>query len=150
MWVRGIADMLNAEGLDAPGLMRAAGIDPAALDAKWLPYRYLLSPTLDRHALDAAYLGDQLQQRIADLASPAASLLKPLLPRDPTLETLALAEQGLRRRARRDAYGLDETQFLRPLQEFVARGITPAEELLQKFNGPWRGSVDPIFQEYAY
>ncbi|HJT97014.1 MAG TPA: MMPL family transporter [Rhodanobacteraceae bacterium] len=67
--------------------------DPSALDPKWLPYRYLLSPTLDRHALDAAYLSDQLQQRIEDLASPAASLLKPILPRDPTLEILALAER---------------------------------------------------------
>ena len=67
--------------------------DPSALDPDWLPYRWLLSPTLDRHALDAAYLGEQLQQRVADIASPAAELLKPLLPRDPTLETLALAER---------------------------------------------------------
>jgi predicted exporter len=67
--------------------------DPAALDSKWLPYRYLLSPTLDRHALDAAYLADQLQQRVEDFSSPAASLLKPLLPSDPTLEVLALVER---------------------------------------------------------
>jgi predicted exporter len=67
--------------------------DPSALDPKWLPYRYLLSPTLDRHALDAAYLSDQLQQRVEDLSSPAAALLKPILPRDPTLEILALAER---------------------------------------------------------
>jgi predicted exporter len=67
--------------------------DPSALDAKWLPYRYLLSPTLDHQALDAAYLADQLQQRVEDLASPAATLLKPLLPRDPTLEMLVLAER---------------------------------------------------------
>jgi glutamate--cysteine ligase len=39
---------------------------------------------------------------------------------------------------------------LRPLQEFVARGITPAEELLEKYHGPWNGSVDPIYAEYAY
>jgi predicted exporter len=67
--------------------------DPSALDEKWLPYRWLLSPTLDTHALDAAYLADQLGQRVEELASPAAALLKPLLPRDPTLETLALAER---------------------------------------------------------
>lgn len=67
--------------------------DPSALDEKLLPYRYLLSPTLDTHAFDAAYLSDQLQQRVEELASPAATLLKPLLPRDPTLETLALAER---------------------------------------------------------
>jgi predicted exporter len=67
--------------------------DPAALDEKLLPYRWLLSPTLDRHALDVQYLGEQLEQRVEDLASPAAALLKPLLARDPTLETLALAER---------------------------------------------------------
>jgi glutamate--cysteine ligase len=64
--------------------------------------------------------------------------------------TLAMAEQGLRRRRRLDGNGRDETRYLRPLQEFVARGITPAEELLEKFNGPWGGTVDPIFAEYAY
>jgi glutamate--cysteine ligase len=64
--------------------------------------------------------------------------------------SLAIAEQGLRRRARLDGNGHDETRYLRPLQEFVARGITPAEELLEKFHGPWGRSVDPIYSEYAY
>jgi glutamate--cysteine ligase len=64
--------------------------------------------------------------------------------------TLALAEQGLARRRRLDASGQDESRYLRPIQEFVARGITPAEELLEKFYGPWEGSVDPVFREYAY
>jgi len=66
--------------------------DLGALDASLLPYRYLLSPTLDTQPLDEAYLADQLQQRLDDLSSPAASLLKGLLPRDPTLEVLKLAE----------------------------------------------------------
>src|SRR6266550_661699 len=33
VWVKGIADMLAAEGLDARELLVAAGIDPAALEA---------------------------------------------------------------------------------------------------------------------
>ena len=33
IWVKGIADMLAAEGLDAGSLLAAAGIDPAGLDA---------------------------------------------------------------------------------------------------------------------
>jgi predicted exporter len=67
----------------------------AALDAipeALLPYRYLLSTTLDHQALDAAYLRDQLSERLQDLASPAAAALEPLIPRDPTLEVLKLAE----------------------------------------------------------
>ena len=63
---------------------------------------------------------------------------------------LRLAEKGLARRKQLDRNGRDETRYLRPLQEIVARGITPAEELLEKFNGPWKGSVEPIFDEYAY
>jgi glutamate--cysteine ligase len=65
-------------------------------------------------------------------------------------ETLKLAEQGLARRRKHDRAGHDETGYLRPIQEFVARGITPAEALLEKFHGPWQGSVDQIYKEYAY
>jgi predicted exporter len=67
--------------------------DLSALDPALLPYRYLLSPTLDHAAFDAPFLHDQLEQRVADLGSPGADLLKPLLPSDPTLETLALAQR---------------------------------------------------------
>lgn len=67
--------------------------DLAALDPALLPYRYLLSPTLDHQRLDEAYLADQLEQRLDELSSPAASLLKDLLPRDPTLEMLELARR---------------------------------------------------------
>jgi len=65
-------------------------------------------------------------------------------------QTLALAEQGLTRRNKLDKNGHDESGYLRPLQEIVARGITPAEQLLEKYRGPWQGSVEPIFDEYAY
>jgi glutamate--cysteine ligase len=65
-------------------------------------------------------------------------------------ETLRLAVHGLQRRRYLDRNGRDETRYLRPLEESIARGITPAEELLEKFRGPWNGSVEPIFDEYAY
>jgi len=57
-----------------------------------LPYRYLLSATLDHDTLDAKYLHEQLQARARDLASPAGAMLEPLLPRDPTLEILKLLQ----------------------------------------------------------
>ncbi len=65
----------------------------ATLDPALLPYRYLLTPRFDAQLLDAATLHAALEQRLADLGSPAASLLEPLLPSDPTLETLALAQR---------------------------------------------------------
>jgi glutamate--cysteine ligase len=67
-----------------------------------------------------------------------------------TREALTLSRAGLARRQKFDPYGADETRYLKPLDEFAARGETPAEELLQKFHGPWGGVVDPVFTEYAY
>jgi glutamate--cysteine ligase len=64
--------------------------------------------------------------------------------------TIALADKGLARRRRLDARGQDERRYLRQIEDYVARGITPAEELLEKFHGPWGHSVEPVFKEYAY
>jgi glutamate--cysteine ligase len=64
--------------------------------------------------------------------------------------TIALAHNGLARRRRLDARGQDERRYLRRIEDYVSRGITPAEELLAEFHGPWQGSVDPVFKEYAY
>ena len=68
----------------------SAGID--AIPERLRPYRYLLSPSLDTQPLDRAYLSAELHARIEDLGSPAAGLLEPLIPSDPTLETLKLVE----------------------------------------------------------
>ena len=69
---------------------------------------------------------------------------------DLSRECLALAHHGLKRRGRHDWSGADETKYLLPLDELVARGQTRAEEMLEKYQGPWRGSVDPVYEEYAY
>jgi len=58
-----------------------------------LPYRFLLSPTLDTQRFDAPYLHSELLARARDLASPAGSFLEPWLPRDPTLEMLKLLQR---------------------------------------------------------
>jgi predicted exporter len=65
---------------------------PDALPDELLPYRYLLSRTLDHENLDARFLREQLEERQRDLASPAAGLLESWIPRDPTLEALKLLE----------------------------------------------------------
>src|SRR5215813_6340218 len=65
-------------------------------------------------------------------------------------ECLALAHAGLRRRARVDHGGRDETRHLEPLDRIIDCGRTPAEEMLAKFNGDWGGSVEPAYEEYAF
>jgi glutamate--cysteine ligase len=65
-------------------------------------------------------------------------------------QTLRLAARGLARRKFLDRNGRDETRYLRPLEESIARGITPAEELLAKYFNDWNQSVEPLFDEYSY
>jgi glutamate--cysteine ligase len=63
---------------------------------------------------------------------------------------LDIAMGGLRGRARPGAITDDETEYLVMLQKTVAAGRTPAELLLERYNGVWNHSVDPIFEELAY
>ena len=84
---------------------------------------------------------------------PVAALKTPFRGstlQDLAKDVLAIAKQGLKRRAKLDGSGQDETIFLNPLHAIAESGITPAEELLAHFDGDWAGSVDPVFTEYAY
>jgi glutamate--cysteine ligase len=65
-------------------------------------------------------------------------------------ECLALAHSGLRRRGRLDHFGRDESRYLEPLDRIIDCGRSPAEEMLEKFGGPWQGSVEPAYDEYAF
>lgn len=66
--------------------------DPQALDPELLPWRWLLTRSLDAGPMDAGWLRAELEERVAELASPAGAWLKDWLARDPTLEVLRLAE----------------------------------------------------------
>ena len=115
--------------------------DLGALDPALLPYRYLLSPTLDTQPLDEAYLRDQLQQRLDDLSSPAASLLKGLLPRDPTLEMLKLAQRWAPAKSPevRDGVWFTPRHEALLLVQTVAPGFDP---------GAQQGAIDGIQQAF--
>lgn len=70
--------------------------------------------------------------------------------RDLARETLRIAAHGLQRRRRLNRLGADESIFLAPLMEIAEANQTPAERKLELFHGPWKGSVDPVFKEFAY
>ena len=75
------------------GSCRTERLPLDAIPEALLPYRYLLSSTLDHHALDAAYLREQLERAARGSVVTRGGVLEPLIPRDPTLEVLKLAEQ---------------------------------------------------------
>jgi glutamate--cysteine ligase len=65
-------------------------------------------------------------------------------------EVLRISGEGLRRRNKLSDAGESEDLFLDALRATLAKGKTPAEELLELYHTRWGGSVDPIFTELAY
>ncbi len=70
--------------------------------------------------------------------------------RSVALDMLAIAQGGLKRRARLNAKGEDETIWLRPLKAIAESGRTPAEAWIERYEGPWARSVDPAFVEAVF
>ena len=123
-----------------------------ALPAFWVGLLY------DRNALDAAwdevrYWSLEERQRLRDEVPKLG--LKAKTPDGETLRdlgqrVLAIAEAGLNARARLNAAGDNETGFLDPLREIVARSATPAERLLERYKGEWQGDVRRIYEEESF
>ena len=122
-----------------------------ALPALWVGLLY------DGQALDAA---EQLVKpwSMADMeylrAEAPRTALKTVFRgrsvQDWSRDVLDIAEGGLKRRARADRCGDDEALFLATLRRVVDSGQTLADELLEAYHGRWNGSVDPVFEAFAY
>jgi glutamate--cysteine ligase len=65
-------------------------------------------------------------------------------------DMLELAHGGLKRRARLDRKGEDETKALAPLVATVEEGRSPADRLLADYRGEWRGDIDKVFESAAF
>ncbi len=122
-----------------------------ALPAFWVGLIY------DDTALDAA------SDLVKDWSVAEMAALREAVPRDgldATIRnhsvldlartTLSLSREGLKRRARTDMWGADESHFLATLEQIVDTGLTPAEYKLAAFDGRWEGNIDRAFEEYAY
>ncbi|MFW2829123.1 glutamate--cysteine ligase [Sphingomonas sp. ID0503] len=63
---------------------------------------------------------------------------------------LDIAEGGLKARARFNGAGDDESGFLQPLRDIIARGKTPAEVLLDRYHGEWGGDLSKIYEAKSF
>ena len=70
--------------------------------------------------------------------------------REVARDALAIARRGLKRRARLDRGGADETGFLSRLDAIAEDGRPLARAMLESYDGEWGGTVDPAFAAYAY
>jgi len=118
-----------------PALWVGLLYDDSAIDAAWdlvkhwsMAERETLRNAVPKLALDAPIPGGG---KLLDIAG----------------EALAIARAGLVSRARLSKAGDSEAGFLEPLDEIVASGKVPAQRLLDKFHGEWRGDMTRVYEE---
>ena len=113
--------------------------DQGSLDAAWDLVKDWDLETRD--ALRVAAARDGLQAEVGGIKM-----------HDLARETVALAEAGLKARARPGVGGLvpDETHFLSALKDSLDSGKVPADELLEQYHGDWDGDLSRIYEAYKY
>ncbi len=135
--------------------MRGADSGPwrsiCALPALWTGLLY------DGTALDAAWdlvkdwtaeERDSLRNNVPRMALNTPFRTMKML--DIAREVLAISRSGLKARNRLDRFGGNEEHFLNRIEATLEAGRTPAEELLDQYNGTWHGNINRIFEDHAY
>ncbi len=122
-----------------------------ALPAFWVGLLY------DQTALDAAdaLTADWSVEDVIAMRDtvPAQGLKARIAGRDlldVARDGVSISRQGLQARKRLNSEGQDESVFLNPLDEVLAKKATLAEDLLSLYHGRWNNSVLPVFEEYQY
>ncbi len=70
--------------------------------------------------------------------------------KDWAMDALSIAKGGLKRRNRLSGGMVDEAGYLGELFEIADSGLTPADRLLEKYNGVWQGDIRKLYEEEAY
>ncbi|MFO1172639.1 MAG: glutamate--cysteine ligase [Hyphomicrobiaceae bacterium] len=133
---------LEMRGADAGGRDRIVEVP-----AVWVGLLY------DQSALDAAWdlVKDwtaEERQALRD-AVPRTALATPFRKgsvQDIARKVVAIAEDGLRRRARASGAAADESAYLAGLRTIAESGLTDAGRLLAHYDGDWAGDVRQVFR----
>jgi glutamate--cysteine ligase len=142
-----LKSFLEMRGADGGRWSRICG-----LPALWVGLLY------DDQALDAAWdlvkhwsieqrekLRHEVPRLALDAVTPDGETMRDFAGR-----VLDISANGLTRRAMLNSAGDNEGGFLDPLRDVVATGMTPADRLLVRYNGPWNGDVSHIYEEFSF
>jgi len=121
-----------------PALWVGLLYDDAALDAAWDLAR-------DWSIEEREALRHQVPRLALETPVPGGGTM-----RDLAAQVLEIASAGLSARARLNSAGDNEGGFLDPLREIVSSGMTPADRLLARFHGEWKGDLSHIYEEYSF
>ncbi len=70
--------------------------------------------------------------------------------KDWAMDVLNIAKGGLKRRDKLSGGLIDESGYLGELFEIADSGLTPADRLLELYNGRWQGDLKHLYTEEAY
>ncbi|CDZ31556.1 Glutamate--cysteine ligase [Neorhizobium galegae bv. officinalis] len=122
-----------------------------ALPAFWVGLLYDDTALADAETLTADWtVEDVIAMRDAVPVKGLKAEIKGKPVLDIAREAVAISKAGLKARARLNGEGQDESIFLQPLDEVLAKKTTMADDMLSLYHGRWNGSVDPVFEEYQY
>ncbi|AYC99754.1 glutamate--cysteine ligase [Neorhizobium sp. NCHU2750] len=135
--------------------MRGADCGPLgyipALPAFWVGLLYDDAALGEADQLTADWtFEDVVAMRDAVPSKGLSAVIKGRPVLDVAREAVAISTRGLKARARLNAKGEDESIFLAPLEEVLAKKATLAEDLLALYHGDWKGSVEPVFDAFKY
>ena len=142
-----LKSFLEMRGADGGRWSRICG-----LPALWVGLLY------DDQALDAAWdlvKHWSIEQRAKLRHDVPRLALEALTPDGESMREFAgrvldISADGLTRRKMLNSAGDNEGGFLDPLRDVVATGMTPADRLLARFEGPWNGDVSHIYEEFSF
>jgi glutamate--cysteine ligase len=120
-----------------PALWTGVLYEQGPLDAAWdlvkgwtAAERQALRDAVPREGLQAMVRGRSVQGLARDM--------------------LKLSRAGLETRNKQGCKGKSEGSFLDVLDETIATGKTAAENLLDLYNGAWKGNIERVFRDFAY
>ncbi|MEW6018914.1 MAG: glutamate-cysteine ligase family protein, partial [Pseudomonadota bacterium] len=120
-----------------PALWTGLLYDDAALEAAWDLCKDWSIESHEGFRRDVTRMGLK-----AEIAGRSAQ--------DVARDVVAIARQGLKARNRLSGGMVDETGYLAELEDIAETGVTPAERLLDLYNGPWAGDLSKAYETMAF